>query len=43
MQLNKPFVLAAVLGAETSAAQDQNHRMLSLQLGEFPVFAGVVG
>jgi hypothetical protein len=32
MKLNKPFVLAAVLGAETSAAQDQNHRVLSLQL-----------
>ena len=43
MQLNKPFMLAAVVGAETSAAQDQNHRMLSLQLGELPVFAGVVG
>ena len=43
MQLDKPFVLAAVLGAETSAAQDQNHRLLSLQLREPAVFGGVVG
>src|SRR5471030_2605692 len=43
MQLNKPFMLAALLGTETSAAQDQNKRLLFLQLRELPVFAGVVG
>ena len=43
MELNKPFSLPAVLGAETSAAEDENHGMLSLQFGEFPAFRGVVG
>jgi hypothetical protein len=43
MELNEPFGLPAVLGAETSAAEDENHRMLSLQLGELPAFRGVVG
>jgi hypothetical protein len=43
MELNKQFSLSAVLGAETSAAEDENHRMLSLQFGEFPAFGGVVG
>ena len=33
MEFNKPFSLPAVLGAETSAAEDENHWMLSLQLG----------
>src|SRR5713101_6711013 len=27
MELNKPFSLPAVFGAETSAAEDQNHRV----------------
>ena len=43
MQLNKPFSLAAVLGAETSAAQDEDHWVLPLQFGELPVLPGVVG
>jgi hypothetical protein len=30
MELKKPFVLPAVFGAETSAAEDENHWMLSL-------------
>jgi hypothetical protein len=43
MKLNQPFSLAAVLGAVTPAAEDENHRMLSLQFGEFPAFGRVVG
>src|SRR5262249_2740780 len=43
MELNKSFGLPAVLGAETSTAEDENHRMLSLQLGELPAFRSVVG
>jgi hypothetical protein len=43
MQLNKPFSLPAVLGAKTSAAEDQNYWMLPLQLGELSAFRGVVG
>jgi hypothetical protein len=43
MEFNKPFRLPAVLGAETSAAEDENPRMLSLQLGELPAFRRVVG
>jgi len=43
MEFNKPFRLPAVLGAETSAAEDENHWMLSLQFGELPAFRGVVG
>jgi len=31
MQLNKTFVLTAVPGAETFAAQHRNHRVLALQ------------
>jgi len=42
MELNKPFRLPAVLGAETAAAEDENHWMLSLQFGELPAFRGVV-
>src|SRR6266403_755385 len=43
MELHKPFGLAAVLGAETSAAEDENHGMRSLQFGELAAFRGVVG
>jgi len=43
LELNKQFGLPAVLGAETSAAEDENHGMLSLQFGEPPVFREVVG
>jgi hypothetical protein len=41
--LNKQFRLPAVLGAETSAAEDENHGMLCLQFGELPAFRGVIG
>src|SRR5262249_47508246 len=43
VELNEPFSLPAVLGAETSAAEDENHGILSLQFGELPAFRGVVG
>jgi hypothetical protein len=43
MEFNKPLSLPAVLGAETSAAEDENHGMLPLQFGELPAFRGVVG
>jgi hypothetical protein len=43
MELNKPFSLTAVLGAETTAAEDENHWMLPLQFGELPTFRGVIG
>jgi len=43
MELNQPFRLPAVLRTKTSAAEDENHGMLCLQLGELPVFCGVVG
>src|SRR6266699_4342604 len=43
MECTKPFSLPAVLGAETSATEDEDHRMLSLQFGELPAFRGVVG
>ena len=43
MELHQPFSLPAVLGAETSAAEDENHWILPLQFGELPAFRGVVG
>src|SRR5215471_8081096 len=43
MQCNKPLSLPTVLGAETSATEDDDHWMLSLQFGELPAFRGVVG
>jgi hypothetical protein len=43
MELNEQFRLAAVLGAETSAAEHENHGMLRLQFGELAALAGVVG
>jgi hypothetical protein len=43
MKLNKAFSLAAVLWAEASAAEHDNHRILPLQFGEFSMFPGVVG
>jgi hypothetical protein len=42
MELDKPFSLPAILGAETAAAEDENHWILSLQFGEFPAFRGVI-
>src|ERR1700733_4458480 len=43
VEFNKPFSLSAVLGAETAAAEDEDHGMLALQLGELPAFRRVVG
>ena len=43
MECNKPFSLPAVLRAETSAAEDKNHWMLSLQFGELLAIRGVIG
>ena len=43
MELKKPFSLSAVLGAETAAAEDKDHRMLALQFGELPALRRVVG
>ena len=43
MKLNKPFMLPAVLGAEASAAEDENHWMLPLQFRKLPAFSGVIG
>jgi len=43
MQFNKPFRLAPVFRTETATAEDENHGMLPLQFGEFPVFRRVVG
>ena len=43
MEFHEQFSLAAILRAETTAAEDQNHGMWSLQLGDPAVFAGVVG
>jgi hypothetical protein len=43
MEFHKQFRLAAILRAETAAAEDENHGMWSLQLGELAMFAGVVG
>src|SRR6266481_8442143 len=34
IELDKQFCLPAVLGAETTATEDENHGMLSLQFGE---------
>src|SRR5437667_8458295 len=34
---------SAVLGSVTSAAEDEDHGVLSLQFGELSVFGGVVG
>jgi hypothetical protein len=42
VELDQPLGLPAVLGAVTSTAEDENHGMLSLQLGELPAFRGVV-
>jgi hypothetical protein len=43
MELNQPFRLPAVLGSVTPAAEDEHQGVLSLQVGELPVFRGVVG
>jgi hypothetical protein len=43
VEFKKPFSLSAVLGAETAAAEDEDHGLLALQLGELPTFRRVVG
>ena len=43
IEFHKAFRLPAVFGAEATAAQDEDHGMLSLQFGELPAFRGVVG
>jgi len=43
MELNQPFRLSAVLGSVTPAAEDEDHGVVSLQVGELPVFCGMVG
>jgi hypothetical protein len=43
VQLDEPFGLPAVLWSVASAAEDQNHGMLSLQFRELPVLCGMVG
>jgi len=42
MKLNKPFMLPAVLGAEASAAEDENYWMLPLQFRKLPAFSGEI-
>jgi hypothetical protein len=43
MDFSKPFSLLAILGAETSTAENENYGMLSLQFGELSAFRSVVG
>ena len=42
MEFHESFSLPAILGAEGPAAEDENHRMLSLQFGELTAFRRVV-
>ena len=42
IEFNEPFGLPAILGAVPAAAEDENHRILSLEFGQLPVFSGVV-
>ncbi len=43
VEFKKPFGLSAVLGAITTATEDENHRILFLEFGEPPVCRGMVG
>jgi hypothetical protein len=43
MELKKPLSVPAVLGAETSPAEDEYHWVLCLQFGELPTFRSVIG
>ena len=43
MELNQPFRLSAVLGSVAPTAEDEDHGVVSLQVGELPVFRGMVG
>lgn len=38
MQLNQAFMLPAVLGTEAATGQNQDHRILALQLGQLSPF-----
>jgi hypothetical protein len=42
IELHKPFCLSSIFGAIPSAAEDENHGVLSLQVGKLPPFRGVV-
>jgi hypothetical protein len=42
-QLHECLRLPPVLGVETSAAEDQDHGMRSLQVGKFPASCGAIG
>src|ERR1035438_452127 len=42
MEFKEAFMLPAVFGTEPPAAEDENHRLLSLQFRELAVFGGVV-
>jgi hypothetical protein len=43
VELKKPFVLPAILGTIAPAAENENHRVRSLELRELPPLPGVVG
>src|SRR5690349_907570 len=43
MERHKPFGLATVLRTKPSSAEDQNHRIQPLQLGELAPLRGMVG
>jgi hypothetical protein len=43
MKLDQSFMLPSVLWAVTAAAEDDHHRILSLQFRELPPFRGVIG
>src|SRR5262249_22511530 len=43
MKLNEPFMLPAVLGAVTSATENENHWILFLKFRELPALRGVIG
>src|SRR6266436_6553897 len=43
MELNQPFSLPALFRAEASPAEDEDHRVLSLQFGELLPLSAVVG
>jgi len=43
VKLKKSFMLPAILGTITSAAENENHRMLSLEFRELPTLRRVIG
>jgi hypothetical protein len=43
MEFHQQLRLAAILGTETSPAENEDHGMLALELREFAVLSGVVG